>query len=79
VKELHILNLMLKLGYQGKDRLASDLGVSARTVARLLSRLHDFGLITREGKGYTLMHEGRKLAEGWKGPSGNAGPQTRLG
>ena len=79
--ELHLLALMLKLGYRNKEALARDLQVSVRTVARLLANLHKLGLIVKEGKGYTLMQEGRKLAEGWKGSaaSGNANQQSKLG
>jgi DNA helicase HerA-like ATPase len=73
--ELHLLALMLKLGYQGKKSLASNLDVSERTVARLLATLNDLKLIFHQGKGYALTQEGRKLAEGWKAPPG---PQTKL-
>jgi len=76
--ELHLLALMLKLGYQNKKKLGSDLGVSERTVARLLASLHELGLIFPQGKGYALTQEGRKLAEGWKAPPGSAGPQAKL-
>ena len=73
--EVHLLALMLKLGYQGKKSLASNLDVSERTVARLLATLNDLKLIFHQGKGYALTQEGRKLAEGWKAPPG---PQTKL-
>ena len=76
--ELHLLSLMLKLGYQNKKKLGSDLGVSERTVARLLASLYELKLIFPQGKGYALTQEGRKLAEGWKAQPGGAGPQTKL-
>jgi hypothetical protein len=77
-EELHLLALMLKLGYQNKKALASDLEVSERTVARLLASLYDLKLIFHQGKGYALTQEGRKLAEEWKAPPGSAGPQGKL-
>jgi hypothetical protein len=76
--ELHLLALMLRLGYRNKEALASDLGVSERTVARLLASLYGLKLIFRQGRGYALTQEARRLAEGWKGPPGSTGPQTKL-
>ena len=49
--------------------------MSVSTITRRLGHLHGLGLIVREGKGYALMHEGRKMAEEWKAPPG---PQTKL-
>ncbi|MDE1852734.1 MAG: ATP-binding protein [Thaumarchaeota archaeon] len=77
--ELHLLALMLKLGYQNMKTLGSNLDVSERTMTRLLKHLRELGLIFRQGKGYAVTQDGRKLAEGWKPPPVEAGPQTRLG
>ena len=76
--ELHLLALMLKLGYRNKETLARDLGVSVSTITRRLGHLHDLGLIVRESKGYALMQEGRKLAQDWKPAPDSSGPQTKL-
>ena len=62
-REVQLLGLMLKHGYTSKAALASDLGVDVKTVQRHLGRLSDLGMVTREKKGYTLMQEGRKVAE----------------
>ena len=77
-EELHLLALMLELGYQNKRAMALYLGVSERTTARLLAHLHDLKLIFRQGKGYALTQEGRQLAQGWKPAPDGAEPQTRL-
>jgi DNA helicase HerA-like ATPase len=75
--ELHLLSLMLSFGYRNKGLLASDLDVDERTVARYLGHLKDLGLVQKEGNGYWLMQEGRKLAEGWRA-SGSPHKQARL-
>jgi biotin operon repressor len=79
--ELHLLALMLRLGYQNKKVLASDLAVSESTVTRLLRHLRELGLIVKQGNAYSLMQEGRRLAETWKASAGSRkiGQQTKLG
>ena len=73
-REVQLLSLMLKHGYTSKAALASDLGVDEKTVQRHLGRLSDLGLVALEKKRYTLMQEGRRVAEKAT-PDG----QTKLG
>ena len=76
--ELLLLALMQSQGYKNKAVLSSALGVDERTVTRYLVHLEKLGLIAREKKRYTLMQEGRKVAEGLK-TSSDPDKQTKLG
>ncbi len=77
--ELHLLSVLLASGYTNKNALASDLGVSERTVTRYLVHLKDLGLLAKEGNAYSLMQEGRMLAENWRQTeAGNGDKQAKL-
>ncbi|QQG48724.1 MAG: ATP-binding protein [archaeon] len=61
--ELRLLSVLLSSGYKNRPTLASGLGVAPRQVTRYLVHLHKLGLLSRTGKRYLLMQEGRRLAE----------------
>jgi hypothetical protein len=76
-KELKLLYIICRSGWNGRAVLASGLGISGRQVTRYLDALEDRKFVQKKGKGYVVTDAGRKLAEraGQEPPSDS---QSRL-